>query len=105
MPTYIYKIRPVRSDMLATGPTDAETAILGEHFEYLEKLTNEGQVYMAGRTQTEDDKTFGIVVFSADSDEAAKQLTVSDPAIRSGVMSYELYPFGIALWSKRGIAE
>ena len=105
MPTYIYKIRPTRADMLLTGPTDTESAVLGEHFEYLSRLTDKGQVYLAGRTQTEDENSFGIVVFCADSDEAAKHLAVNDPAIRDGVMSYEMFPFKIALWSTEGHAE
>jgi uncharacterized protein len=57
---------------------------------------------MAGRTLTADENTFGIVVFVADSDADATELMQTDPAVSRGVMSAELFPFRVALWSTKG---
>jgi uncharacterized protein YciI len=59
-------------------------------------------VLVAGRTTTEDAQAFGLVVFQAESQAAAEQLMNDDPAVRDGVMSAELFPFRVALWSAQG---
>lgn len=99
---FIYRIQPTRTDMLSTGSTDAEAKIVGEHFEYLKVLVDKGVVLLAGRTLTEDEHTFGIVVFEAESDAAAREIMNNDPAVIHGVMHAELWPFRVALWSQKG---
>ena len=73
--------------------------IIGEHFEYLQKLVADGVVFMAGRTMTADEKTFGIVVFAAATESEAAALMQNDPAVKLGVMKAELFPYRVALWS------
>ena len=43
------------------------------------------------------DGAFGIVLFEAESDEAARAFMASDPAIQGGVMTGELHPLRISL--------
>ena len=105
MPQFLYRIQPTRLGMLTEGPTETEVAIIGEHFEYLSKLTAQGVVYLAGRTLTADAQTFGIVVFSAASETEAMALMQNDPAVARGVMRAELFPYQIALWSPVPPAE
>lgn len=102
MPTFLYRIQPTRSEMLSDGPTEDEAGIIAEHFEYLTALTKSGQVLMAGRTLTDDEASFGVVVFTADTPEQAKALAQADPAVIKGVMTHELFPFRVALWSDTG---
>jgi len=102
MPQFIYRITPTRIGMLADGPTQREAEIVGRHFEYLKRLTEAGQVHLAGRTLTTDERSFGIVVFSAESESLAQQLVAADPAVQEGVMRAELLPFRVALWSDSG---
>jgi uncharacterized protein YciI len=99
---FLYRIRPTRPDMLATGPTEREQRIVQAHFAHLQSLTAAGVVLVAGRTTTEDAQAFGLVVFQAESQAAAEQLMNDDPAVRDGVMSAELFPFRVALWSAQG---
>jgi uncharacterized protein len=99
---YLYCLKPVRLGILIQGPTEDEAAIIGDHFAYLERLTSQGDVLMAGRTLTADENTFGIVVCVAHSDEAATELMQTDPAVSRGLMTAELFPFRIALWSTKG---
>lgn len=94
---YVYLLRPARPEMLRTGPTDREAAAIGRHFAYLQDLCRRGVVVLAGRTLTEDEHTFGIVIFRAESSHAASALMGFDPAVAEHVMSATLAPFRIAL--------
>jgi len=94
---YLYRIQPTRSEMLVEGPTAEEERIVGEHFAYLQGLTERGIVILAGRTQNTDESSFGIVIFRAVSEDAAQKVMENDPAVRQGVMKGELFPYRIAL--------
>ena len=56
-----------------------------------------GVVVLAGRTLTEDENTFGIVIFLANDMEDARDVTNNDPVIVNRVMQAEVFPFRIAL--------
>jgi uncharacterized protein YciI len=99
MPQFIYRIQPTRLGMLTGGATEREASIIGQHFDYLGKLVAEGVVFMAGRTLTADEKTFGIVIFAAATEAEAVALMQDDPAVKLGVMKAELFPYRVALWS------
>lgn len=94
---YLYRIQPTRPAMLTEGPGAEEGRLVGEHFEYLKNLTEIGVVQLAGRTTNTDPTSFGIVVFAADSDEAARAIMQHDPAVAGGVMRADLFPFSVAL--------
>ncbi len=100
MPQFLYRVRPARPGFLS-APTADETAIVGEHFRYLEELTRQAVVLLAGRTLNEDASTFGIVLFQASSEGDAALIMRRDPAVRAGVFSAELFPYRIALASPR----
>jgi uncharacterized protein YciI len=103
MEQFLYQLRPTRPAMLVEGLTEREESIVGEHFAYLQGLVSEGVVLMAGRTQTTGEDTFGIVVYRSESEKAARGIMEADPAVANGVMTARLYPFGVALWSERGL--
>ena len=94
---FIFVIRPTRVEMLTKGPTEHEISIIGEHFDYLKALTEQGVMALVGRTLNDDAETFGIAVFRAASEEDARRIMLNDPAVRHGVMSATLYPFKIVL--------
>ena len=94
---FLYIIRPTRLEMLTEGPTPEEKAIVGQHFAYLQDLTQKGVAILVGRAQTADEDTLGIIVFQAESEEKARELMENDPAVKGGVMRAKLYPFRIAL--------
>lgn len=56
---FLYTIRATRQEMITDGPTSKEAQILSEHSEYLEALTKNGTVILYGRTQNNDETTFG----------------------------------------------
>lgn len=94
---FLYKIQPVRPEMLTDGPTPEEGQIVSEHFNYLKKLTDAGVVFMAGRTLNTDHSSFGMIIFVASSEEEARKIMQNDPAVKQRVMRAELYPYRVAL--------
>ena len=54
---FLYVIRPTRIEMLSDGATAEEEAIVSEHFAYLQDLTREGILILAGRTLNTDGKS------------------------------------------------
>lgn len=97
---YLYRIQPTRPEMLTHGSTPEEAEIVVRHFAYLQQLTEQGVVVLAGRTLTTDERSFGLVIFRADSEEAARQVMEQDPAVRQQVMRAELFPYRIVLLAK-----
>jgi uncharacterized protein YciI len=73
-----------------------------EHFRYIQELVETGVVLLAGRTLNNDDKAFGIVIITAASESDAIGIMRNDPAVAKGVMDAEIFPYRIALWSRRG---
>ena len=96
---FIYKLEPSRQEMLTIGPTDSETAILSDHFNYLEQMVSAGRVHLAGRTLDSAEHIFGLVILYAESTDEAAELMALDPAVKHGVMTAQLFPFRIALCS------
>ena len=97
MPTYIYRIQPVRPEMLSAGPTDEEAEITAEHFTYLNTLMEAGMLILAGRTLNSDYSSFGIAIFNARDDEQMRQITADDPGVAKKLFRAEWYPYRIAL--------
>ena len=100
MQEFLYKLQLIRGDMLRTGPTAQEQAVVAEHFAYLQDLTTKSIVIFVGRTLTTDENTMGLAVFRAESEEAARQIMNGDPAVKNGVMTATLYPFKVVLQGK-----
>lgn len=94
---YIYVLRPIPRLQEQKNWTAQDNAAVRAHFERLKRLTAEGTVILAGRTQTLDASTFGIVIFEASSPEAARDLMEEDPAVKQGIMTAELFPYSVAL--------
>jgi len=93
MADYIYLIHPLR-DGFFNQPTLQENAIMDEHFEYLQKSAESGQLILAGPCL---DDTFGVVIFQAEDDAAASRFMFNDPSVAKNVMMAELHPLRISL--------
>jgi uncharacterized protein len=93
MPEYIYLIHPLRHEFFET-PTPHEEAVMEAHFEFLKQATAKGVVLLAGPCL---DKTFGVVVFRAENDQAARAFMLNDPSVKNNVMMAELHPMKISL--------
>jgi uncharacterized protein YciI len=102
MAQWLYRIVPARPGMLSEATAD-EARLVGEHFAYLVSLRDQGVLILAGRTQ-EVDATFGIVIFEADDEAAARAVLSADPAVAAGVFVSSLHPYAVAV-SRAGLAD
>jgi uncharacterized protein YciI len=95
---YVLKLVPGMQSEAAWG--DKQKMVAGAHFMRLQKAAADGQVILGGRTMEALDKTFGLVVFEAANDEAAKAFMEADPAIKEGLMTATLHPYAVAMQRK-----
>jgi uncharacterized protein YciI len=95
MAQWLYRIVPTRPEMVVDA-TDDEQRIVSEHFAYLVSLRDRGILVLAGRTQEAVD-TFGITIFDADDEAAARVVMDDDPAVRAGVFAATLHSYRIAV--------
>lgn len=77
--------------------TAKENAAVNKHFERLRQAAAEGKVISAGRTTEPLDKTFGLVIFEAENEAAARAFMEGDPAVKAGVMAATLHPYSVVL--------
>jgi uncharacterized protein len=99
-PQFIYVLRVAPPFHAAQAWSDKDNAAVGKHFERLAQATAQGQVILAGRTTEPPAQTFGIVVFEADDEAAARRFMEAEPAVAAGLMSATLHPYSVALLRK-----
>ena len=97
---YVYVLQVAPQYQEEVSWTDTENAVVAQHFERLSNAARSGQVILAGRTVEPLDKTFGLVIFEADSETAAMEFMHSDPAVKAGLMVATLHPYAVALQRK-----
>ena len=96
MPEYLYLIRPFREGFFQES-TPEEDKTMEEHFQYLKQATEMGEVLLAGPCL---DDTFGLIVFQAQDDAAARTFMHNDPSVKANVMLAELHPMRVSLRAK-----
>jgi uncharacterized protein YciI len=94
---FIYVLRLVPRLYDDKSWTREDNAVLERHFARLQEAAKSGQLILAGRTKEPGDKTFGIAIFKASDEAAARAFMQADPAVSAGLMTAELHPFAVAL--------
>jgi len=95
---YVLRLVPRLSDDKAW--TEDDKAAVERHFNRFKEAVKSRQLILAGRTAETGDKTFGIAIFEASDENAARAFMNADPAVVAGVMTADLHPFGVALERK-----
>jgi uncharacterized protein YciI len=91
---YVLRLAPRLHERKAW--TDADRAIIARHLAYLQAAAQRGQVILAGRTDEPLDRTFGLTIFEAADEAAARAFMAGDPAIAGNLMTAELHPYRAA---------
>jgi len=97
---FIYVLRLVPRLYADSAWTKEDKAVLERHFVRFQEAIKSGQLILAGRTSEPGDKTFGIAIFKATDEDAARKFMQDDPAVSGGLMTAELHPFAVALERK-----
>ena len=94
---FIYVLRLVPRLHADSAWTKEDNAALERHFTRFQDAAKSGQLILAGRTSESGEKTFGIAIFEAPDEDAARKFMQEDPAVAGGLMTAELHPFTVAL--------
>ena len=97
---FIYVLRLVPRLYDDKNWTSEDEMALSRHFARFKHAIETGELILAGRTSEPGDKTFGIAIFEANDETAARKFMESDPAVVAGLMTAELHPFSVALQRK-----
>ena len=97
---FIYVLRLVPRLYSDSNWTKEDKTVLERHFARFQEATKSGQLILAGRTKEPGDKTFGVAIFEAPDEAAARAFMQADPAVAGGLMTSELHPFAVALERK-----
>lgn len=100
MKQYIYTVQVSRLGML-TSPTEEESEITGQHLAYMSQLFDDSIAIFGGALGVRDSRHFGLVIFQAEDDEAAKAILHNDPAVKSRIMRGRWFPFRMSLWNEK----
>jgi len=92
---YLLRLVPEYHDPKAWG--EKESDMMGLHFQHLQTLLADGVLILAGKTEEPNEITFGIVIFEAADEQAARDLMNSDPLVKAKMVTAELHPYQVAL--------
>ena len=94
---FIYVLKPVPHLLKEENWTKREEEITDRHFNYLQEMLAAGKLILAGKTNGLDERTFGIVIIEANTQEEAFEMMMRDPGVSEGIMTAELYPYRVAI--------
>lgn len=94
---FIYVLRLVPRLHSDSAWTKEDNMAISRHFARFQHAIETGELILAGRTKEPGDKTFGIAIFEAKDEAAARAFMERDPAVVAGLMTAELHPFSVAL--------
>lgn len=92
-------MKPYVIVMLTSGSAKIDDkAKMGElmkgHLANIGKLSDEGKIVVAGPFLEKNKENYrGMFIFNTPSKEEAEQWVKTDPAVRAGVFSYEIFPW------------
>jgi uncharacterized protein len=86
---FVYKLIPPRPTF-PVDITDAEAAIMQQHFAYWKRFEQRGIVVVLGPV-LEPSGTWGLGVVAGDDPNDINALGAEDPAVKSGMSTFEVY--------------
>ena len=93
--SWLVVLRPVREEM-PFEPTEEESRIVSDHYEYLKRLRAEGRLVLAGPSALPGD-SFGLGIFEQDDRAEVEAIVAADPAVTGGIMTAEIRPYRISV--------
>jgi uncharacterized protein YciI len=87
---FLYRLTPPRPTFPG-DMTDPEASIMGQHFAYWHTLEEKDLVVVYGPV-LDPAGTWGLGIVQTDTTDDARVLAVNDPAVSSGLCSFELRP-------------
>lgn len=95
MSHFLYKLIPPRPTFDTDMNAD-EARIMGEHFSYWSSLLSTGTVVVYGPV-SEASGTWGLAIVEAARQDDVRAIGLGDPAVSSGMATFETWPMGAAI--------
>jgi uncharacterized protein len=92
---FVYKLIPPRPTFDA-DMSDDEAALMGRHAEYWQELLAAGRVIVFGPV-SDPAGSWGLAVVEAESEDEVRALGAEDPAVKSGMATFEVLPMPVAV--------
>ena len=92
---YVYRLLPPRATF-HLDMNDEERAIMARHADYWADLVEQGNVVVYGPV-VDSGGSWGLGVIRADSEGHARALAEADPAVSSGMATYEVGTMLVAI--------
>jgi len=92
---YAIRTRATRPEMRVTGLNDMEQAAYAKHVPWLQAQIEAGIMSFVGRTAAGGADGWALTVIKADSEDAAREIMMSDPFVQDGVVVPELFAFEV----------
>ena len=95
---FLYKLNPPRPTF-HLDMSEEEKSAMQRHMQYWVQLTDQKFSILYGPV-FDPNGVFGMAVIEVNSDEEANAISTGDPAVSSGVCTYELIPMQIGMIRK-----
>jgi uncharacterized protein len=92
---FVYKLVPPRPTF-DNDMSDDEAAAMGRHAGYWQERLAEGRVVVFGPV-SDPSGTWGLAVVEAETADEVRALGAADPAVRSGMCTFEVLPMAVAI--------
>jgi uncharacterized protein YciI len=92
---YAIRTRATRPEMRATGLNERERAAFAKHVPWLQAQVDAGAMIFVGRTAVSEADGWALGIIKAESEDAARQIMMSDPFVQDGVVVPELIAFEV----------
>ena len=93
--TFLYEINLYDQYKHKSMWTERERNIQKEHIAYLDSLTQNGHLELAGIVDQGLENHSGLIILRATDYNQALQIATKDPSVKNGMMSVRLRPFHI----------
>lgn len=93
--TFMYEITLFEQFRNPINWSEKEKNIQKEHISYLDSLTRNGKIAIAGIVDQSLENQTGLIILSVDNYEQAEEILLNDPSIKKGMMSARLKPINI----------
>lgn len=97
---YVYKLILVERLFEEKNWTEKDEKITSDHFKYLLNLQKENKIILAGKTEGLTSDTYGLVIFSAETDVEAENIMKNDPAVKNNIMYGFLQRYNVAIFNE-----
>jgi uncharacterized protein len=87
---FVYRLIPPRPTF-DVDMNDGERETMGRHAAYWRALTEQGRVVIFGPVR-DSTGAWGLAVFRADDGDEARELVLADPAVSTGMVTFDVGP-------------